>query len=240
MITFTVFHSFMRKLSLTKLARRALLLVFSACLLSTLSILSACSALLPTKVAPAAVYSLDDAQSKGQLMPVNKPIAVSRPGAPTLVVSTPRAAAGFDSRHMMYVRQAHQLEYFRQSEWVNTPAAMLSPLVVTALEKSASFGAVVQSPTSVAGQYRLDLDVLRLQQEFLTTPSRVHVTVRAHLLETSSHQVIDWREFDVSVAANSDDPYGGVVAANQAMRLVIAEMVTFCSNAVANVSRTSP
>lgn len=213
----------------TKLSRT----LFGALLIGA-SLLGGCAILQPADVSPPALYSFDNAQ------PTLRSTQASGKDAPTLVLSPPHAAAGFDSQQMIYLRQPHQLEYFRLSQWVNAPAVMLSPLVAAALEAGGTFGAVLQSPTSVSGDFRLDLEVLRLQQEFLTTPSRVHFTLRAHLINVATRQVIGAREFDVIVPAKSDDPYGGVVAANQAVRSVLVELAEFCSGVVAGLPKSRP
>ena len=160
--------------------------------------------------------------------------AVSAPlTAPTLVVSTPSAAAGFDSQHIMYVRQPHQLEYFAQSECTDPPARMLSPLIVAAMDESRVFSAVVHTPSSGSGDLRLDTEVLRLQHEFLGQPSQVRFTLRASLVEDTTRRVIATREFESIVAATSEDAYGGVVAANQAVRAVLENLAAFCAQAAA-------
>jgi len=163
-----------------------------------------------------------------------------RNGAPTLIMGIPRAAAGFDGRQIIYVRQAHKLEYFRQSQWVDPPASMLSPLIIAALERSCQFTAVVQSPTSAVGRLRLDVEIVRLQHEFMMLPSRVHFTLRAHLLDTATRQVVAWREFDAIVPSSSEDPYGGVLAANSAVRMVIEELATFCAQESGYLQKIHP
>ena len=94
--------------------------------------LGACSALRPAATPPPAFYSLEAPRSAGA--------APRRPGrrvdtAPTLIVNPPHAAAGFDSPRIIYVREPHKLEYFAHSEWVDTPARMLAPLLVAAIEQ---------------------------------------------------------------------------------------------------------
>ena len=42
-----------------------------------------------------------------------------------------------------------------------------------------------------------------------------------------AQRVLAWREFDARVAAASDDPYGGVVAANQAVHQVLRKVSGF-------------
>jgi len=191
------------------------------------ALLCGCSMLLPVKSPPLTLFSFESPQPMVQ--------AASAPSvkraAPTLIVSIPRAAAGFDSRKIIYIRQANTFEYFSQAQWVETPANMLSPLIVTALERSGQFSAVVPSPTSAAGQLRLDVEIVRLQHEFLQRPSQAHFTLRAHLLDTATREVVAWREFDAIVPSVREDPYGGVLAANSAVRTVIEELVHFCVQA---------
>jgi cholesterol transport system auxiliary component len=46
--------------------------------------------------------------------------------------------------------------------------------------------------------------------------------------------VVATREFEAVAAAPSEDPYGGVVAANQAVRSVLASLAEFCADAARN------
>ena len=150
-----------------------------------------------------------------------------RAGATTLIVNPPRSASGFDSPRIIYVREPHKLEYFANSEWIDPPARMLGPLLVSAIEHSDRFGAVVLSAGAAAGELRLDTEIVRLQHEFLASPSRVRFTLRATLVDDKTRRVLAWREFDASVAATTETPYGGVVAANLAVHRVLAELSQF-------------
>jgi cholesterol transport system auxiliary component len=149
----------------------------------------------------------------------------------TLSVGPPHAAAGFDSQRIMYTRTAGQLEYFAHSEWIATPARMLAPLIVAAVEASGAFRAVVQTPSAATGDMRLDTEILRLQHEFLSTPSRVRITLRAYLMDSLTRRVIASREFDAVVAAASEDASGGVIATNLAVQAVLANLAAFCAEA---------
>ena len=192
-------------------------------------LVSGCAALRPETTPGAPVlYSLDNA-----LKPAAARTLLST-AAPTLLVSTPRAAAGFDSARIIYVREAHKLEYFAHSEWVDTPARMLAPLLVAAVENSDAFRAVVHAPSSASGDLRLDTEILQLQQEFAGGTSRVRFVLRAYLVEDASRRILASREFEALAAAPSADPYGGVVAANQAVRSVLEKLAAFCADAVGN------
>ena len=196
-------------------------------LLAALALLAlgACSALSPTATPAPAFYALDSAP----LMAPARP----NPGAPTLIIHAPRAAAGFDSQRIIYLRESHKLEYFAHSEWVDPPARMLGPLLVAAIEQTGAFSAVVLTPGAVGGDLRLDTEIVRLQQEFQGSPSRVRFTLRAYLVDDKTRRVLAWRQFEAAVDAASDDPYSGVLAANRAVQTVLQQVSVFCAETVA-------
>lgn len=190
--------------------------------------LSGCTALSPTTTPNPSFYSLDQAawpQAPSKALA----LAESRPGTLTLVVNPPHAASGGTSQRIIYVREPHKLEYFAHSEWVDPPARMLAPLIVAALERSGAFRAVVETPSAAAGDLRLDTEIIRLQHDFQTRPSHVRFTLRAYLVEDKTRRVVGWREFDATVPSKSDNPYGGVIAANQAVHTVLHELADFCA-----------
>lgn len=152
---------------------------------------------------------------------------------PTLVVAVPTAAPGFDGPRIVYVRKPHELEFFARNEWVDSPARMLGPLLVQALEHSGRFQAVAETGTVAAAGLRLESTIVRLQHEFTVRPSRVRLTVRVQLADVPSRRVLGAREFEAVEEAPSDDPYGGVVAANRAARRVLEDIVNYCVEASA-------
>lgn len=194
-----------------------------------LALLPACSALRPTESAQPALYSLDSARVEARVEPEAQ--SGRRAAAATLIVNPPRTAAGFDSRHIIYTRVAYQLEHYARSEWVDSPARMIAPLIVGALEADGRFRAVVLAPSVAAGDLRLDTEIIRLQHELFSQPSRMRVTLRAYLVDNATRSVQSRREFDESVAVTSEDPYGAVVAANRAVRTVLGKLAAFCADA---------
>ena len=193
-----------------------------------LTLAGGCGALSPTTTPQPSFYALDNAriEARATTLPAAAPQT-----APTLIVNPPHAASGITSQRIIYVREAHKLEYFAHSEWVDPPARMLAPLIVAALENSGAFRAVVLAPSAAAGDLRLDTEIIRLQHEFHVQPSRVRFTLRAYVVEDKTRRVLAWREFDATVPAASENPYGGVVAANQAVQTVLENLSAFCVEA---------
>jgi cholesterol transport system auxiliary component len=196
-----------------------------------LALAGGCGALRPAVTPQSSFYSLDGARGAAPTSPsaANRPTAPAE--APTLIINPPHAAAGFDSPRLVYVREAHKLEYFAHNEWIDTPARMLAPLIVAGVENSGAFRAVVLTPSAAAGDLRLDTEIIRLQHEFGSRPSRVRFTLRAYIVDNTTRRVLARREFDETVAAASEDPYGGVVAANRAVQAVLERLSAFCAEA---------
>lgn len=209
-------------------ARRARLMAVGIAALS----LCACGSLGSPATPPTSYYTLSKVGSVTQAVSTE---SVPLPSSTrTLIINPPHAAAGFDSPRIIYLRQPFKLEYFANSGWVDPPARMLGPLLVTAIESSAAFRAVVLTPGAASGDLRLDTLIVRLQHEFQSQPSQVRFTLRATLVDDKTRHVLAWREFEAVAPASSEDAYGGVLAANQAVKTVLGELSVFCAQAVRN------
>ena len=140
--------------------------------------------------------------------------------APAIVAGTPRARSGFDTAQMAYLRRPYEIEYFASNRWADTPARMLAPLIARSLERAGC------APAGL----RLDSELVRLVQDFTAAPSRIRLTLRAELVDTASKRVLAARELDEVENAPSDDPYGGVVAANRALERLLGRLGEFCKS----------
>ncbi len=203
------------------------------CATSALFMLAAgCSALHPTAVEQPSFYSLDNVRTETRAtMPALDTSALPTT-APTLIVNPPRAASGFSSQRIVYVREAHQLEYYAHSEWVDSPARMIAPLIVAAVGNSGAFRAAVLTPSAANGDLRLDTEIVRLQHDVSSKPGGVRFTLRATMVDNTTRKVLARSEFDETIASTSEDPYGGVIAANRAVQVVLEQLVGFCTETV--------
>jgi cholesterol transport system auxiliary component len=143
-------------------------------------------------------------------------------------VAPPRAWPGFDTPQMVYVRQPYELDYFAANRWADTPAHMLGPLLARGLEQAGSFRAVVQAPSTVAVDFRLDTEIIRLQQDFAAHPSRVEFTLRVQLTDVRAKRILASRVFQEVENVPSEDPAGGVIAANAALQRMLEQIADFC------------
>ncbi|MCW5783608.1 MAG: membrane integrity-associated transporter subunit PqiC [Nitrospirales bacterium] len=143
---------------------------------------------------------------------------------PNLLVSLPQPAPGYESQRMVYEQVPYELRYFATSKWVDSPARMLAPLIMNALESSGEWGAVIQLPSVLRGDYRLDLSQVALVQEFTQQPSRIRLALRAQLVTVFDLRVIGTRSFKFYEVAPSEDAYGGVQAAQKVVGKLLVEL----------------
>lgn len=181
-------------------------------------LLAGCTGFSAPQVSSQAIYVLE-------AQPATTPAKVKR--NLVLAVGPPQARPGFDTPQMAYVRQPHELNYFVTSRWADTPARMLGPLLVQAMEQTGGFRAVVQTQGAVRADVRLDTELIRLWHDFATQPSRVQLSLRAQLIDVRGQKVLAARQFDDVENAASDDAYGGVTAANRALQRMLDRLAEF-------------
>ncbi|RUR19237.1 hypothetical protein ELY21_04995 [Legionella sp. km535] len=152
---------------------------------------------------------------------------VAKPRHVSILVTAPDAVAGFQTEQMMYVKKPYQLEAFVKNAWTSPPADMLFPLLVQSLQRTGYFYAVTSSPYSEEADYRLDTQLLTLDQNFLKKTSVLEFDVKVVLTRTSDNKVIGSRIISQHIPCLADTPYAGVVAANKASLQFTAQAVDF-------------
>ena len=167
--------------------------------------------------------------AQGYLLEVGTyaPAPARRSSGKTLLVTVPRAAPGFDSNRIVYTREPPKLDFYRDSVWSDTPARMLLPIVVRAFEATGAFKAVVSPPAPGLANLRVDVDIIRLQQEFMARPSQVRLMARIKVVDMKSGHVLGTQVFEAVEPAPSENANGAVRAANAAVRKVLEQMVRF-------------
>lgn len=148
---------------------------------------------------------------------------------PVLIVTTPRAHGGYDTTGIAYMQQTYDLRYYARSRWADTPARMLAPLIADAVQATGQMQAVYATPGSIAADLRLDTELIRLRQDFRRQPGEVRITLQVRLIDLKNSTLLATRQLDSVVATHTDDAYGGVIAANQALGQLLDELARFCT-----------
>ncbi len=185
------------------------------------AVLSACTLIKPPPAVNLQSYVMELPTPTHRARPASPP-------APALVVAELRTRPGYDTPRMAYVKRNYALDYFANSQWADTPARMLQPLLVGALESTGHFRSVLRAPAPVAAGLRLDVEILRLEQVFITQPSHMRITLRVLLIDSRKGRVLGQREFDTDVPAAGDDAYGGVRTLNKVLGPLLHDVAAFC------------
>lgn len=152
--------------------------------------------------------------------------------ADTLLVTLPEAVAGYQTNSMLYFKKPYQLESFANNAWIDPPASMLYPLLIQSIQSSGYFAAVSSSPYTQGAEYRLDTQVLHLEQDFLAKPSVLIFSIKVVLTRVSDSKVLVSRILVQKVACTMDTPYGGVLAANKASYVLTEQVTRFIVSAI--------
>lgn len=180
--------------------------------------LSSCSLMFPAKTEPANRYVLNE-------VPV---MPAMRRHDHILLVALPETSPMYDTRQIAYTDKPHRLAYYADNQWAATPAQMLQPLLVQTLQDTHHFSAVVSAPFQGHYDYQLNTQIQKLQIDFTRNPAMLNLTVFAQLISTSSNRLLAAREFSVSEPVMQANPYGGVMAANRAARIVLRQIAELC------------
>jgi len=155
--------------------------------------------------------------------------AQCRTGAATLLVTLPREEPGFDTARMAYLLRPNAVRYYANSQWADTPARMLAPMMAQALERTGCWRAVVRTPTTIGADFRLDTEDLVLGQEFFSRPSRVRLALRAVLVDVREERVVAARRFEAAEDAPEDNAAGGAAAAGRAAAKLLESLAAWAA-----------
>lgn len=145
----------------------------------------------------------------------------------SLLISQPDAIAGYQTEQMIYTDKPFELSNFAHSAWISSPANMLYPLITQSLQHSHYFYAVASGPDADKTDYRLDTQLIELQQNFLTKPSVLELVANVVLTHIEDNRIVASSIISERVTCPEDTPYGGVVAANRAAYAFTAKLADF-------------
>jgi len=198
--------------------------LISSAIIFSLFLLAGCS-LAPIKSPPVSYYQLD---SRYATVPTTSRHAVNY----TLLVSEPVADPGYQTNAMIYIEKPYQLRSFSYNRWVSPPANMLLSVLSNRLRQMNYFKAVMMPPFGGTTEYRLDTQIIAFQQEFLQPTSEFHIILQATLVNNRTNKIIASRRFEKIVSSQSNDSYGGVLAANKAVDNITDSIARFITRLI--------
>ncbi|MBX9692230.1 MAG: ABC-type transport auxiliary lipoprotein family protein [Cyanobacteria bacterium] len=145
----------------------------------------------------------------------------------SILITQPEAMPGYQTNQMLYVKKPYEISSFANNTWISPPGDMLYPLIIQSIQKTGTFYAVSSLTNSEQTDYRLDTQLLELQQNFLIHPSRIEFKAKSVLTDIKSNRVIASIIISENLPCPRESPYGGVLAANEAMKKFTAQLAAF-------------
>ena len=179
--------------------------------------LTACS-ISPVTVIPDKMYTIDMGATTYQS---------THKSVNTLLVASVQVPPELEEDGMLYVQEAHQVQYFTQNRWVAPPAKMLQPLIIRALEQTNYFQAVVAPPSIGIMNYTLMVSLDKFQQVFANNASVMDISLSATVINNQSRKIVAHRVFAARAPTASATPYAGVLAANEIFSRLLHDIAEF-------------
>ncbi|MEW6133807.1 MAG: ABC-type transport auxiliary lipoprotein family protein [Pseudomonadota bacterium] len=166
--------------------------------------------------APAIVYYvMEDAGRTG---------AESAPSPYTLLLADTTAGAFYDTDGMAFSGRAGTRGYYQYARWSERSSKRFSDLLLGRLEREKIFAAVMQSGSSVRGDWLLMTDILDLHHDAAERPGVVRMELRAELVDLKTRRLLARKNFVQTVAVDSYDAVGAHKAFNQAATLMLNDI----------------
>jgi cholesterol transport system auxiliary component len=193
-------------------------MIYFACLLLSLLLLTSCSFFSPVKPSVANKYVINTI-----------PSVSTKPTHPVILfITMPETRPIYDTTQMAYTLKPFEISYYSQNEWAETPSQMLLPLLTQTLQNTHYFQAVVTPPYNGQANYILNTQVLELKQTFTKQNALLNMTIRAQLIDNRLKRIIATKVFKTTQNISSKNPYSGVLAANRATARLLHEISEFC------------
>ena len=146
---------------------------------------------------------------------------------PAIRVYPVQTDARFNSVRIAYSLNPHEIAYYTQSEWADTPGNMLLPLLVNGLENSGRFSAVISDDSSVIADYALDFNLHELMHYIRGNKKYVKLQVRLQLIDLRKRTVLGTENISLEKAVTENNANGAVLAANQLVKPLVEKMQKF-------------
>lgn len=178
---------------------------------------------------PIAPQSADITHTLALAPQASIPLAV--PVEQTLQVMAPGAAPGYATTAIAYRQSAYELRYYARQRWIDRPARLLGQALVDGL--SAGGARVLPEGGGMRADYRLLSQLLQIEQDFTTRPSRMRLALRVQLVDVRDGRLLGGQTLRLEQAAGSDDAAGGVAAANALLLRAVVETAQLCQRLTA-------
>jgi cholesterol transport system auxiliary component len=150
-----------------------------------------------------------------------------------LLIATPSAMAGLDTKRIALIRSPVSLDYFADAEWVDRPPFLVKAAVIEGFEKSKSFAGVGAEGLGLNADFVLNIEIRDFAAVYDSPngPPKVRIQLDVELVAMRGRDIVGETSLSREVRAAGNDVPAVVVAFNQAVGGIVGDLVNW---AVAN------
>jgi cholesterol transport system auxiliary component len=144
-----------------------------------------------------------------------------------LLVDVPFAPAGIDTARIALSRSAVSIDYFADSEWIDRVPLMVQTALVDSFENSKAITAIDRESVGLRADLILRTDIRHFEAVYDSRdgPPEVWIAISARLVEPSGRDVVAHASFESRKQAQGSDIPQIVLAFDEALGGVMAEIV---------------
>ncbi len=182
-------------------------------------LLAGCGGLLP-KAPERPLYRLSPAVASAQ--------SPHRVGA-LLVVATPTASAGLDTKRMALISSPVLIDYFADGEWVDRPPFLIKEALIEGFQRSGAFAGVSSEGLGLSADYVLNTDIRDFTAIYDSSggPPLARVRIAAELITMPGRNIAAATSVTREARAGAPDLPSIVSAFGQALGAAIQDLIAW-------------
>jgi len=186
-----------------------------------LLLLAGCGGLLP-KAPERPLYRLETAA------PPQSPRRVPA----LLVIATPTASAGFDSKRMAVINSPVGIDYFAEGEWVDRLPFLVKEALIEGFQKSGAFAGVSSEGLGLSADYVLSTDIRDFSATYDSSGGAplARVRIAAELITMPGRNIAAATSVTREARAGANDLPSIVLAFDRALGEAVQELIAWAAN----------
>jgi cholesterol transport system auxiliary component len=169
---------------------------------------------------------------------LNPVVALQKPPRPVgalLVVATPTASAGLDTKRMALIRSPVAIDYFAEGEWVDRPPFLVKEVLIEGFQKSGAFAGIGSEGLGLNADYVLNTDIRDFTAIYdaLDGPPLARVRISAELITMPGRNIAATTSITREARAGAVDLPSIVQAFDRALGEAVQDVIAWSANAPA-------
>lgn len=181
--------------------------------------LSSCSVFMPVTVPQIQNYQISVINDVG-------PECKNLSGKPNIQITRMKADEPYDSDYMYYSQERYQLNHYARNQWVASPSVMITKTIQEKLLQSCEYGHVVNADFLTNSDYRLNTQLIELQQDIRDGKSQVTLAILVQLVDNKNNKVVKGKTFLERLDVEPNQ-HGYVLGVNKVVDKFLSDLVVW-------------